>query len=200
MYQLKYKQMKIIKLLLLIVVAVFFLQLGFAQENKITHSPHEVKKFSYQLIGEFCLVQTGVVFDITSPYSDKNEIFSTLYRTGFNLINSVVYKEKISIGLGIGIDCNPLGELGFPIFADFRYYFTEKKLQPFINIGVGAMPAIHYGFFNRKYYNPGLYINFSSGFKYNHFQFNTGINMKTYKYSSVKYLTLELFIKLGFNY
>jgi hypothetical protein len=137
-------------------VVPFATPYGFAQENKTKNNPHEVKKYAYQFIGEFCLVETGMVFETSNLYSDKHNVYSTLYRTGFILINNMVYKQKMSIGLGIGVDINPLGELGFPIFADFRYYFTEKNLQPFINIGVGAMPAIHYGFFSSSaIYEPG---------------------------------------------
>ena len=176
----------------------------FAQENDNIANNNGIKKYAYQFMGELSLVQTGICFEITDSYSDKNEIYSTLYRTGYNFINNMVYKEKISVGLGIGIDCNPLGELGFPVFADFRYYFTEKRLQPFINVGVGVMPAIHYGFFSTSdIYKPGLYLNCSSGFKYDRFQLNAGINIRTYKWiydnSYENYLAIDFFVKLGFN-
>jgi len=182
-------------------------QQGFTEENEILNKPHEVKKYAYQFMGEFSLMHLGVNFDLTDSYSGFNFLI-----IGFNLFNNMVYKEKTSAGLGIGMEYAVLaGEMALPLFADFRYYFTKKNIKPFINVGAGTVLIIHFtrlGLFGSSsgdifIYKPGLYLNCSSGFKSGRFQLNAGINVKAYEwiYYSKRgnTLTLDFVIKLGFN-
>jgi|GEM_PF-2354108 len=179
----------------------------FTEDNETVNKPHEVKKYAYQFMGEFSLVHLGIGFDLPDPYIGFN-----FMRIGFNLINNMVYKEKISTGLGIGMEYAVLdGEMALPLFADFRYYFTEKKVKPFINVGIGTVFIIHFarlGLFGSSsndifIYKPGLYLNCSGGFKFGRFLFNAGVNVKAYEW--VYYdrrgnaVTLDFVVKLGFN-
>jgi hypothetical protein len=186
---------------------------SFAQENS-TANNNEVKKYAYQFMGEVSYPQTGATFHFAdSYYYDNYPVNWNLFRIGLHIINNMVYKEKISIGLGTGWEYTLLGgDMGFPVFADFRYYFTEKKFRPFIDIGIGTIITIYSPYLelfgdksNKKFYmeKPGLYFNCTGGFKYKHFQFHAGINMRTNKsmyhdiYSNT--ISLDFVIKCGFN-
>ena len=210
----KIVMIKYLKLLLLMLVFTAIsannlqAQQDFSQENETVNKPQEVKKYAYQFMGEFSLVHLGINFDLTDSYKGHN-----ICIFGFNLINNMVYKEKTSIGLGIGMEYAALkGEMTLPFFTDFRYYFSEKDFKPFINVGVGTVFIIHFswaGFFGSHskdifIYKPGLYLNCSGGFKIGHFQLNAGINIKKYEriYYNNKGNTLDLnfVLKLGFNF
>jgi len=201
------KKLSFIVLVFIVVTSNLQAQQDFAQENEIVNKPHEVKKYAYQFMGEFSLVQLGINFN-----SIDSDIGFDFLRIGFNLTNNMVYKGKTSIGLGIGMEYAVLdGEMALPFFADFRYYFSEKNLKPFINLGIGHVFIIHFtrfGLFGSSsgdifIYKPGLYLNCSGGFKSGRFLLNAGINIKAYKWiyynRQGKTLTLDFVIKLGFS-
>jgi hypothetical protein len=211
------KHSKILKVytILLIILTVLFTQHSSAQENKTANNSHEVKKYTYQFMGEFSLLQLGINFNLKDSYSDELDIGPNAVKIGLNLINNMVYKEKISIGLGIGMEYALLqGEMGLPLFVDFRYYFKKNvkhilNSHPFVNIGVGAITILNLpntGFFSANdlfIYKPGFYLNCSSGFKVKRFLLNAGINLKAYQWkyydSWGNVVVLDFVIKLGFN-
>jgi hypothetical protein len=179
----------------------------FAQENS-TVSNNRVKKYAYQFIGEVLYPQTGIGMHLSNFHID--ETFWNFCRIGVHFINNMVYKEKMSIGLGVGMEHTILSGIGFPIFADFRCYFAEKKLRPFIDIGIGTIITLyspHFTIFQNNLYveKPGFYFNCTGGFKYKHFQFHAGINIRTnegdvnYDINDF-YLHLDGVIKCGFNF
>ena len=197
--------MKKIKLLIILSFSVLLTLNGFSQENK-TANNHEVKKYAYQFMGEMIYPQTGIGMHLSNFQIDEK--YWNFFRLGLHLINSMVYKEKISIGLGIGCEYTLPINMGFPIFADFRYYFTEKQIRPFINAGIGTIITLYsprVTIFQEELYveKPGLYFNCTGGFKYKHFQFHAGINIRTNKIDyDINYFNLNIdgVIKCGFNF
>ena len=193
--------------LLIVLIATFLLTLhSFAQENS-TANNNEVKKYSYQFMGEMFYPKTGFNFHFSDLYSEPIE-WSGL-GLGFHFINSMVYKEKIAIGLGIGWEWTIfflIDDMGFPIFADFKYYFTTKKsFRPFIDVGTGTIITLCDPFSNSRYVkNPDFYFNCTGGFKSYHFQFHAGINIRTDIRNIddvfTNNLSLNLIIKCGFNF
>jgi hypothetical protein len=198
--------MKKLKLLLILSTTLLLTLHSFAQENS-TANNNEVKKYAYQFMGEVSYPQTGIDMYLLNLHVD--EAHWNFLRFGLHLLNNMIYKEKISIGLGIGWEYSFLKDMGFPIFADFRYYFTEKKLRPFIDIGIGTIITMytpHFAIFQDDLYveKPGLYFNCTGGFKYKHFQFHAGINIRTNESIDYDinhfYLSLNAVLKCGFNF
>ncbi|MDL2309407.1 hypothetical protein LJC53_07485 [Bacteroidales bacterium OttesenSCG-928-C03] len=200
---------------LLLLLTVFLTLQSFAQEDKSADNLREVKKYAYQIIGELDLLNMGASFYLKDPYHRYNQTSFdiSISLIGFNLINNMVYKDKVSVGLGAGIQLMfPEGEMRYPLFVDFRYYFTEKKITPFINVGAGTIFIVHYtrwelfGVGDAIFrYKPGLYLNCSGGFKYKHFQLNAGINLTAYEWMHYNpaygnTLSLHFVIKAGFNF
>ena len=193
--------------LLIILSATFLLTLhSFAQENS-TANNNEVKKYSYQFMGEIIYPQTGVGMHLSNGHIDEK--YWNSFRFGFHFINSMVYKEKIAIGLSIGFEYTLLSDVGFPVFADFKYYFTTKKLRPFIDVGIGTIITLYSPqttLFQDKLYveKLGLFFNCTGGFKYKHFQLHAGINVRTNESEDYDinhfYLNLSGVIKCGFNF
>ena len=202
--------MRNLKTILLATTAILFTAQCFAQENDSIVNNNEVKKYTYQFMGEFSSLQMGIDFIEDLKY-DERLVTLDIPRICFILLNNVVYKEKISIGLGIGMEYVIIiqGEMVLPFFADFRYYFSEKNFKPFINVGIGTHTTI---IFTRLQgsnpgeifiYKPGLYLNCSGGFKIGHFQLNAGVNVKTCNHFNYQrnILTLDfIIIKAGFNF
>jgi hypothetical protein len=65
--------------------------------------------------------------------------YPTFMFTGV-LINSVSFKDKDLIGLGVGTDFEINSNFSFPIFANYRHYFQSsgKNLIPMVNIAAGV--------------------------------------------------------------
>jgi hypothetical protein len=197
--------MKKLKLLLILSATLLLILHSFAQEN--TNNNGEIRKYAYQFMGEVSYPQTGIDMHLLNLHVDETNW--NFLRFGLHLLNNMIYKEKISIGLGIGWEYSFFKNMGFPIFADFRYYFIEKKLRPFIDMGIGTIITIyapHFTIFQDNLYveKPGLYFNCTGGFRHKHFQFHAGINIRTQESIDYDinhfYLSLNAVIKCGFNF
>ncbi|MFD3002593.1 hypothetical protein ACFS7Z_19640 [Pontibacter toksunensis] len=53
-----------------------------------------------------------------------------------NLVNSIRFKEKFTVGVGIGY-LNILNKSGISLFSDFEYTPLKKKLSPLLNTKIG---------------------------------------------------------------
>lgn len=208
------KKLKKIPPALLLLLTVFLTLQSFAQEDKSADNLREVKKYAYQIIGELDLLNLGVHFNLKDPYRKRDDMSFDVSVVNFNLINNILYKDKMSVGIGAGIQAIIFleGEMRFPLFVDFRYYFDKKKITPFVNVGAGTIFIVHYtrwelfGVGDAIFkYKPGLYLNCSGGFKYKHFQLNAGINLTAYEWihynpAHGNTLSLHFVIKAGFNF
>jgi outer membrane protein W len=196
--------------ILAMTATVLFTTQCLAQENDSIVNNNEVKKYSYQFMGEFSTLQTGIDFIEDLEYNERL-VTLDIPRISFILLNNIVYKEKISIGLGVGMEYGIVqAEMVLPLFVDFRYYFSEKNFKPFINVGAGINTTIIFTGLQLLsstpgeifIYKPGLYLNCSGGFKIGHFQLNAGINVKTCNLFDIQrnITTLDFVIKWGFNF
>jgi len=109
------------------------------------------------------IVETGYAFGV-GEYGMNN--------IKLNFINSVSY-NLFSFGLGLGLRRNyvqtefidnrkwpRVGDYTFPIFLDFRRNFSNKKISPYLALGIGGYFGI-YGFWDGV--KGGFFINPSAG-------------------------------------
>jgi len=177
----------------------------YAKVNDSIVKNDEVKRYTYQFMGEIIYPQTGVLFHFSDYRFDKTNW--SMFRFGVHIFNNILINDKLSIGLGTGFEYTLFLDIGIPIFVDCRYYFNSpKNIKPFIDIGCGTIITMygeHFTIFQDEFYlkRPGLYFNCSSGFMVKHFQFNAGINIITQENKNDSFnLKLDAVIKCGFNF
>lgn len=96
--------------------------------------------------------------------------------TGLNILNGYRFNSYTSIHLGSGIKYDFGRQAYYPVFLDFRAYFTQHKSSPFINIDLGRaynynldnhfskkgnLFKIGIGVGKRKTNNKGIFLNLS---------------------------------------
>ncbi|MDL2297030.1 hypothetical protein LJC68_05975 [Bacteroidales bacterium OttesenSCG-928-B11] len=164
---------------MLLVLLCFTYHNGFAQTN-----PEEpvIKNLRYGLIAEFGLY---------GGY--QNFGMSTIF------VNNMVFKEKFTLGVGVGMEIEIADEYTIPLFVNFRHYLPArpgKKLQPLVNVALGTRICIaekytdiwYFDEWGYRWYDtvydgvrayPGLYATIATGFKVGMFSFTTGLFFKS---------------------
>lgn len=91
------------------------------------------------------------------------------YSFSFNMVNGAMYKDRISVGLGYGIEFMDINII--PLYADARYYINNGAVQFFAGMQGGfALPlevAENDLNWNDFTYKKGLFYNPVIGFKAN---------------------------------
>jgi hypothetical protein len=138
----------------------------------ITHAQQEVteKKVSYTFINEYGL-------DITVGVG-----FTCIF------VNGITFeKTQDVVGIGIGFDASFAFGTGFPIFINYRRYFSKRwKIEPLINVAVGTRFELYHSsedegnvLVTRTKYSPELYSIVAAGFRKNAFSFTSGVFVKS---------------------
>jgi len=80
-------------------------------------------------------------------------------------INGFYLNKENYLGLGVGIEY--FEYTIYPIFVDFKYFMTNKKISPFIDLQAGYSFATNYYNFGYQERNGGLNLNGEFGFRNN---------------------------------
>jgi hypothetical protein len=91
------------------------------------------------------------------------------YSFSFNMVNGAEYKEKLSIGLGFGIEFMDINII--PVFTDVRYTINEGYLQCFAGLQAGFAFPLEESYntmgWDDYVYQKGLFYNPMLGVKAN---------------------------------
>jgi hypothetical protein len=120
---------------LIYIIMLLFTGFGFAQESKSYHFYN----------------QTTAVLKVDA----LNSSF------GFTTINGIQFRNRIGVGLGIGIEKQDYKSFS-PLFLEGRFRFFKDERSPFISLNAGALMKARNEFtvFN---YNPGYRFGASVG-------------------------------------
>ncbi len=85
---------------------------------------------SYRITGSYIIMQIGLI-----PDNIENIDKDPTLKPTFTLINGYKFKQGFAIGLGVNFDV--YHKHFFPVFIDFRKYFTRRPVSLFVSGDIG---------------------------------------------------------------
>jgi len=163
--------MKLRHLLILATVFAVVPALSFGQETIIASgNSKKEKSLSYSIINEYGFSVGGV------------GAYPFLEGTGV-LVNGIRFnktREEVGIGIGVNFFYFSSSERAYPIFLNYRYYFSSKtKLKPLINVAIGTQLRFFDYEGERQTRELGFYGTIATGFKVEAISFTPGLFIKS---------------------
>ena len=173
--------------------------LSFGQDTTvINENIKKEKKISYAFINEYGAFVGGLLDDDGG----------LIYGATSTFVNGIRFnKTQDEIGIGLGSERLLFYIQGFPMYFNYRHYFlSEKKINTFINVGLGTQiffwgnhePDVNGNFDHKIYGVTGLYSTVAGGFRVKAFSFTAGIFIKSVEWRENFYGGGE--IKAGFTF
>jgi len=176
---------------LIVFIAIAMMPIfGFGQGKSTNNeSTEKEKKVSYVFSYE-----SG--FYVGSFFDDE---YITRGMTGV-FVNGIRFnKTQDELGIGIGYEWDYFEEMLFPVYFNYRHYFSSKgKMNPVINIGLGTRFNFWESLHQKTECESGLYSTFAAGFKVKYFSFTTGLFVKSWDWNYGYSAGVE--IKAGFTF